>query len=98
MTLSLRYSAHCEVGLVRRSNQDSAYISPTMLMVADGMGGAAAGDLASTVAIDELRKTHESLDRVRRRRGALRPHPAAAPRRPMTPASTPNRSSRPPKT
>lgn len=61
MTLSLRYSAHCEVGLVRRSNQDSAYISPTMLMVADGMGGAAAGDLASTVAIDELRKTHESL-------------------------------------
>lgn len=55
MTLALRYQAHSEVGLVRKNNQDSAYISPTMLVVADGMGGAAAGDLASAVAIKELR-------------------------------------------
>ena len=55
MTLSLRYLAHSEVGLVRKNNQDSAYASPTMLVVADGMGGAAAGDLASAVAIKELR-------------------------------------------
>lgn len=54
MTLALRYQAHSEVGLVRKNNQDSAYISPTMLVVADGMGGAAAGDLASAVAIKEL--------------------------------------------
>jgi serine/threonine protein phosphatase PrpC len=56
MTLSLRSVAHSEIGLVRKNNQDSAYVSPTMLMVADGMGGAAAGDLASAVAIAELRK------------------------------------------
>ena len=54
MALALRYVAHSEIGLVRKNNQDSAYVSPTMLMVADGMGGAAAGDLASTVAIHQL--------------------------------------------
>lgn len=54
MTLALRYLAHSEIGLVRKNNQDSAYVSPTMLMVADGMGGAAAGDLASAVAISQL--------------------------------------------
>ena len=55
MALTLSYLARSEVGLVRKNNQDSAYVSPTMLMVADGMGGAAAGDLASAVAIGELR-------------------------------------------
>jgi serine/threonine protein phosphatase PrpC len=55
MTLELRVFAHSEIGLVRKNNQDSGYASPTMLMVADGMGGAAAGDLASRIAIDELR-------------------------------------------
>ena len=61
MSLALRYLAHSEIGLVRRNNQDSAYTSPTMLMVADGMGGAAAGDLASAVAINELRQTDADL-------------------------------------
>ncbi len=50
MTLSLSFEAHSEVGRVRKNNQDAGYASPTMLMVADGMGGAAAGDLASAVA------------------------------------------------
>ncbi|WP_040162310.1 PP2C family protein-serine/threonine phosphatase [Nigerium massiliense] len=64
MPLSLRYSAHSEVGLVRKTNQDSGYVSPTMLIVADGMGGAAAGDLASTVAVRELKATDEALPRL----------------------------------
>ncbi|WP_028709155.1 PP2C family protein-serine/threonine phosphatase [Propionicicella superfundia] len=54
MPLSLRYVCHSEIGLVRKNNQDSGYASPTMLFVADGMGGAAAGDLASTVAARAL--------------------------------------------
>ncbi|MCL1841287.1 MAG: protein phosphatase 2C domain-containing protein [Propionibacteriaceae bacterium] len=54
MTFSLKVSAHSETGLVRRNNQDSAYASPTLIVVADGMGGAAAGDLASSVAITRL--------------------------------------------
>ena len=56
MTLQLRYVAHSEVGLIRKNNQDSGYASPHLLLVADGMGGAAAGDLASAVAIDTIRK------------------------------------------
>jgi protein phosphatase len=56
MSLSLRFVAHSEIGLVRKNNQDSGYASPTMLIVADGMGGAAAGDLASAVAVTELER------------------------------------------
>ncbi|MDR1710840.1 MAG: protein phosphatase 2C domain-containing protein [Propionibacteriaceae bacterium] len=52
--LALRYIGHSEIGLVRKNNQDSAYASPTMLLVADGMGGAAAGDLASAVVVREM--------------------------------------------
>ena len=53
-TFSLNTRSHSEIGLVRKNNQDSGYVSATMLAVADGMGGAAAGDLASTVAIDHI--------------------------------------------
>ncbi|HEU5486284.1 MAG TPA: protein phosphatase 2C domain-containing protein [Microlunatus sp.] len=56
MTLHLRVVAHSEVGLVRKNNQDSGYASPRLLVVADGMGGAAAGDLASAVAIDVIKQ------------------------------------------
>lgn len=52
--LHLLVVARSEVGLVRKNNQDSGYASPRLLVVADGMGGAAAGDLASAVAIDEI--------------------------------------------
>ena len=55
MTIRLCYSAHSETGPVRKNNQDSCYASPSMLIVADGMGGAAAGDLASAVVIKEMR-------------------------------------------
>src|SRR4029453_1459168 len=56
MTLQLKYVTHSEIGLIRKNNQDSGYASPHLVVVADGMGGAAAGDLASAVAIDTIRK------------------------------------------
>jgi len=56
MTLQLNYVAHSEIGLIRKNNQDSGYVSPHLVVVADGMGGAAAGDLASAVAIETMRK------------------------------------------
>jgi PPM family protein phosphatase len=56
VTLQLKYVAHSEVGRIRKNNQDSGYASPHLLAVADGMGGAAAGDVASAVAINSMRK------------------------------------------
>lgn len=56
MTLQLKYVTHSEIGLIRKNNQDSGFASPHLLVVADGMGGAAAGDLASTVAVDTIRR------------------------------------------
>lgn len=59
--LSLDFRAHSETGLVRKNNQDSVLASPTALVVADGMGGAAAGDLASAIAIHEIARADERL-------------------------------------
>src|SRR5918997_4987103 len=60
MSLQLEIVSHSEIGLVRKNNQDSGYASPHLLVVADGMGGAAAGDLASAVAIDTIRMVDQA--------------------------------------
>ncbi|NQU38006.1 MAG: protein phosphatase, partial [Actinobacteria bacterium] len=49
--LRLRYAARSDVGLVRQGNEDSGYAGGNMLVVADGMGGHAAGELASSTTI-----------------------------------------------
>ncbi len=51
MALALRYAARSDVGLVRQGNEDSGYAGPALLLVADGMGGHAAGELASAIAV-----------------------------------------------
>lgn len=60
MAWHFRFVAHSEIGLVRKNNQDSGYAATDLLVVADGMGGAAAGDLASAAAIDRIRHDHET--------------------------------------
>jgi serine/threonine protein phosphatase PrpC len=62
VTLLLRYVAHSEIGLIRKNNQDSGFASPHLIVVADGMGGAAAGDLASAVAIDTVRHVNATTE------------------------------------
>ena len=54
MTLVLRYSARSDRGLVRQNNQDSVYAGPRLLALADGMGGHAAGEVASKLVIAAL--------------------------------------------
>ena len=76
MAIALHYAARSDVGLVRQENQDSGYAGPHLLVVADGMGGHAAGDVASSIAIGEMVSldgespgADEALDRLA---GALR--------------------------
>src|SRR5690348_2330311 len=53
--LSLRYAALSDVGRVRKDNQDSGYVGPNLIMVADGVGGAARGDIASSATVEAMR-------------------------------------------
>jgi serine/threonine protein phosphatase PrpC len=54
MSLSLRYAARSHVGLIRDGNEDSGYAGPRLLVVADGMGGQAAGEVASSVVVQTM--------------------------------------------
>ncbi|WP_084125103.1 PP2C family serine/threonine-protein phosphatase [Demequina sp. NBRC 110054] len=54
MYIAFNFAARSDVGLVRANNQDSAYAGPQLLVVADGMGGAAGGDIASSIAVGRL--------------------------------------------
>jgi serine/threonine protein phosphatase PrpC len=54
--LRLRFAALSDVGRHRKDNQDSGYASERLLVVADGVGGAAFGDVASSTAVQLLRK------------------------------------------
>ncbi|MEV1290488.1 protein phosphatase 2C domain-containing protein [Micromonospora sp. NPDC049679] len=54
MTLKLRSAAVSDRGLIRSANQDSVHAGEWLVVVADGMGGMAAGDLASAIAIEAI--------------------------------------------
>jgi serine/threonine protein phosphatase PrpC len=50
-----RYAAATDTGLVRQTNQDALYADDSLAIIADGMGGHAAGEVAAAMSIDIVR-------------------------------------------
>lgn len=88
MQLTLRYGVQSEAGL-RPNNEDAAFAGPRLLALADGMGGHAAGEVASSLAIEALMPLNERRpprdllgelrEAVARANAAIADHAAADP-------------------
>ncbi|SMY11861.1 PP2C family protein-serine/threonine phosphatase [Brevibacterium jeotgali] len=51
---TFQFAARSDTGQVRKNNQDSGYAGAHFLLVADGMGGHAGGDVASAITVSRL--------------------------------------------
>jgi PPM family protein phosphatase len=51
----MRHATASHQGLVRTNNEDSAFAGARLLVIADGVGGEAAGEVASALAVDAFR-------------------------------------------
>jgi PPM family protein phosphatase len=71
MNVTISYAAGSDIGCSRENNEDSAYAGARLIAVADGMGGYAGGEVASSTVIGSLRSldTDISVDDLE---GALR--------------------------
>lgn len=59
-TTQLMWGARSDVGCVRPHNEDSYLVQSPLFCVCDGMGGHAAGEVASSIAVETIAKTAPS--------------------------------------
>ena len=65
--MKLKWGASTDVGMVRQQNEDSFLAEETLFVVADGMGGHNAGEVASALAVTTLKAGARSgIDSVER--------------------------------
>ena len=62
MALEVRVGVATDVGRVREHNEDAAFARGSIFVVADGMGGHAAGEVASAIAASTLGELAERAD------------------------------------
>ncbi|MEU0156397.1 PP2C family protein-serine/threonine phosphatase [Micromonospora fulviviridis] len=62
LPLRIESAGDSHLGFVRRRNEDSIYLGHFLIAVADGLGGHVAGDVASSTAIDALRRYDQEVE------------------------------------